>query len=128
ARWLKRVDAYRYFESVGSYLEISESGRNIVLCHYPMLEWKGSGRGSLPVFGHVHNNRSGENYKLISSRRNMLNAGTDINGYEPVGLRELIINNAVWKTDGEEIVKRAEMIAALLHHGRKDEAGMCFVA
>jgi calcineurin-like phosphoesterase family protein len=43
---------------VPNYLEIMICGQPIVLSHYPLVSWNGAGKGSIMIFGHVHNNLS----------------------------------------------------------------------
>lgn len=46
------------------------------LCHYPMLTWNHARRGSLQMFGHVHDNWRGS--------RNCVNVGVDVWDFRPV--------------------------------------------
>lgn len=71
---------------------------------YSMLEWNGSRRAvdqatsiSWLIHGHIHNSKEGATYEYI--RDNLpcaLNAGVDINDYEPVTFEELLKNNNIW--------------------------------
>lgn len=80
-------------------LYISDSGHPVVMCHYPMLTWPGVGRGGYMVYGHIHNNVNMDYWPLLAGREQMLNAGTDINGFEPVTLEEMIRNNRKFKQE-----------------------------
>lgn len=40
--------------SVQDYAEILLDGRRLVLCHYPLRAWNGSGRGTIDLHGHSH--------------------------------------------------------------------------
>lgn len=93
----KHREALDFFSSVQPYLEISESGHLITLCHYPMLEWYGDRRtGSRKlgyhIYGHIHNNVLSE-YHVLFMKANALNAGADINGFTPATFDELVKNN-----------------------------------
>lgn len=104
-KWLKNVtDTSQYFESV-EYMSVVRQGKNLItLCHYPMLEWNRSryaevqsGSTSWLIHGHIHNSTSCDAYHYI--RENLpcaLNAGVDINGFEPVLFEELLENNNKW--------------------------------
>jgi len=67
-----------------------EGGQNIFLCHYPMLSWNGSVRGSWQLFGHIH---SGPN--SIASERNIVttpaqyDVGVDNNNFTPISYNEV---------------------------------------
>lgn len=103
---LKNAAAMRYFESVDMLTKIVDTldgeKRQVILCHYPIYEWDGYHRGTLHVYGHVHNS-SGHTKEdetqlpdiphLFAARGNAFNAGCMINGYAPVTLRELRENN-----------------------------------
>ena len=97
-RWIKNCDLQKHFVSVSYYLEIKDGEKRITLSHYPMLSWNGSARGALHVHGHIHNNREGLVFETLKKMDNALNAGVDINGYKPVTLDELILNNSMFKT------------------------------
>jgi calcineurin-like phosphoesterase family protein len=70
-----------------------------VICHYPMLSWNGSRRGSWHIYGHVHNNilRESIAHGALSKMDKALNAGVDICQYMPVTFQELIAYNEAWK-------------------------------
>ena len=62
-----------------------------------MVEWKnsrkeGTSRLGYLIYGHIHNNIRPE-YKLLFETSNALNAGVDINDFEPVTFDELVYNN-----------------------------------
>lgn len=44
------------FEEVHKYLEITHNGSKIVMCHYPIFDHNGVGRGSIMLHGHRHGN------------------------------------------------------------------------
>ena len=95
--WMSQVNLNRAFTVVANLLTIKDGERAVVLCHYPMLSWRGSARGSLMVHGHIHNNTSADYWPYLQSHLNILNAGVDINGFFPVTLDEMIANNALFK-------------------------------
>ncbi len=103
ASWAKREEAREYFESIAPYLEVNLNGHPITMCHYPMLEWKSS-REDIPrklgyhIHGHIHN-RVADEYRQLFLSFNALNAGIDVNGFEPVNFDELLLNNARFKLD-----------------------------
>ena len=100
-RWLKKIDLNKYFEMVVPLINTYVGDRAITLCHYPLLEWKGSRKvgskkQSYLIHGHIHNKRSSD-YNLLFKNDHALNAGVDINNFEPVTLDELIFNNKNFK-------------------------------
>lgn len=92
------------FQSVERYSECVICSRNFTLCHYPMTEWKNSRKTTsrrlgFHVFGHIHNRTDVALYGHLFRTANALNAGTDINGFKPVTLDELIANNSAFRHD-----------------------------
>lgn len=93
---LKDEKAQSYFTSIHHILNVKDENREVILCHYPMLEWKGYYRGSLHVFGHIHESKQ-PIYAHICKEPNMLNAGASIINYQPASLQELIHYNILYK-------------------------------
>ena len=97
--WMTKVDVSRYFASVDLMLELSDGRHALTLCHYPLLTWKHA-KKSYMVHGHIHNDTGADFWPLLAARENVLNAGVDINGYQPVTFDELLENNRVFKNGG----------------------------
>lgn len=93
---LKDSKAQSYFESIHHMMSVKDDNREVILCHYPMLEWRGYFRGSLHVFGHIHE-ATHSFYQYICTQPNMLNAGASIINYRPASLQELIHYNIRYK-------------------------------
>ena len=68
------------------------------LCHYPLLSWKHA-RTSFMIHGHIHANTDMDFWPLLLARENVLNAGVDLNGFQPITLEELIENNRRFKAE-----------------------------
>lgn len=94
--WMTKFDYAKYFLSVDKFLETTDGQHTFTLCHYPMLSWKHAMR-SYMIHGHIHNDTRADFWPLIAARDNVLNAGVDINGFRPVTLAELVINNRRFK-------------------------------
>ena len=99
--WIKREECTKYFEDTLPYLEINLNGHPITMCHYPMLEWKASREESKRktgylIHGHIHN-RTSEDYRVMFLKFNALNAGVDVNMFEPVTFDEMVENNLRFK-------------------------------
>ena len=63
-------EAFRQkFEAVADYMEIQDSGRDVVLCHYPMPCFKNHYQGWYHLYGHVH--VSFESNMMENARRQM---------------------------------------------------------
>lgn len=98
---LKNQKAIECFESVADILQISDEGRRVTLCHYPLAEWPGYYRNGWHVYGHIHNNKK-EAYYIMKNMERALNASCCINNYMPVTLDELIKNNQRFKEESNE--------------------------
>lgn len=94
--WMTKVDASLYFLSIDTMLETSVDNYGATLCHYPLLTWRHKLKTYM-IHGHIHNDTSTDFWPLIRDRERVLNAGVDINGFEPVTLEELIENNRRFK-------------------------------
>lgn len=95
--WTKKTDLEKHFESVSSMLEISDGSHKITLCHYPMMTWNGIAKGSYHIYAHIHNNADAVYFQLLKSMPNALNAGVDINHFQPVTFADLVKNNQEFK-------------------------------
>jgi calcineurin-like phosphoesterase family protein len=65
--------------------EVSDEFQDIILCHYPMVTWDKSHRGSWQLFGHVHGMLDGD--KRLSP--NQMDIGVDSNGFRPISYQEV---------------------------------------
>ena len=95
--WAKDEAISRLFVKITAFEEVSLNGHPITLCHYPLIEWKnsrkdGTSRLGYLIYGHIHNNVKPE-YRLLFEKPNALNAGVEVNGFEPVTFDELLENN-----------------------------------
>lgn len=81
-RMLKQKGISKYFESINDLLTITDNGKSIVLCHYPLAEWPGFYRGACHFFGHIHNNEN-DACKVMRKVKNSYNVGADIIGFTP---------------------------------------------
>lgn len=98
-RTLEDAKACQYFESIEDMGYVKDDDTEVVMCHYPMVEWKGSRwkrNASVLVFSHIHNNTD-STYDIMTSIHNALNAGCMVNGYEPCTLVELQENAKEWR-------------------------------
>ena len=95
--WVKKCALSDWFESVNRLDFISDGKRQMALCHFPMMSWPHMTRCYM-VHGHIHNDTTAEYWPLIRNNPLMLNAGVDINGFEPVTFEEMVVNNERHKT------------------------------
>ena len=83
------------FDSVNFISLISDEGRKVCLCHYPLMDWMEFNRNGYHIYGHIHNKTAanGGAYRQIKEYykdKLAFNCGVDVVGFEPVTLDELI--------------------------------------
>lgn len=67
--------------------EITYGEQHLVMCHYPMLTWNGSHRGSWQLFGHVHGGLS--NKGKLKHAVTQLDVGVDCHDFTPLSYQEV---------------------------------------
>lgn len=90
----------RAFEWMRDYYVLNHESTEIILFHYPIMQWHKSHRGSVHLYGHVHNSAEkhpefGERLKSLGPRA--INVGVDVNGFYPVSIKQVM--DMVNKTD-----------------------------
>lgn len=74
---------------IKDYHVLKYEKKKFILFHYPILEWESYGKGSIHLYGHIHNNiQSLERVKVLD--KNAYNVGVDVNGYAPISIDEVI--------------------------------------
>lgn len=66
-----------------------ESGRKVVMCHYPIMDWSGLGHGSIHLHGHIHATKEYNEWNR-SLRLLRYDVGVDANEYAPVSIDEIL--------------------------------------
>lgn len=67
--------------------EITYGKQHIVMCHYPMISWNASHRGSWGLYGHVHGGLS--NKGEMKTSPSQLDVGVDVHDYTPVSYQQV---------------------------------------
>jgi len=81
------------FEWIKDYHVLTYEGIELILFHYPILQWHKSHRGSIHLYGHVHNSGErdtefGEKLRMLGPRA--VNVGVDVNDFYPVSIKAII--------------------------------------
>jgi calcineurin-like phosphoesterase family protein len=85
--WIKDYDVLRYGD------------KQLVLFHYPIAEWYGASRGSIHLYGHVHNSEA-VNEKMKSAAVGFAyNVGVDCNDYRPVSINDILGKSRIWELE-----------------------------
>lgn len=80
----RRVEKLKGWASVQMYKELNVDKFNIVLFHYPMVDWRGRFNGSYHLYGHTHNRW----HPAIGDKA--LDVGVDANGFKPIELNDTL--------------------------------------
>ena len=89
-RLLKNPACKKFFVEITPMKMIDDNGTQIVLCHYPLVEWNGYYRNVLHFYGHVHNTYHNETTRYARDMKNAYNVGVDAIGFAPCTLNEII--------------------------------------
>lgn len=87
---VKNPEFCKYFVEIVDITTVNDGGTEIVLFHYPMIEWDGYYRGTLLFYGHVHNTIHNETTREAFAKKNAYNVGVDVIGYYPRTKDEII--------------------------------------
>lgn len=91
--WLRYTNVAKYFVEVEHLIVFNDGNRWLTLSHYPMMAWRGSCTKGFLIYGHIHNAQNDTYWPLLKTMKTALNAGVDVNGFEPVTFNELVENN-----------------------------------
>ena len=80
-KYVGQRDFDECFESIHNMLQITEDKLQIILCHYPIIDYAGMYYGAKMIYGHIHN-------KYIP-HRNMYCVSVECINYEPVTYAEI---------------------------------------
>lgn len=78
------------YDIVEIYVEdedIPNKKQHILMCHYPMLVWNASHKGSWNLFGHVHGGLS--NKGIIKHGPAQIDVGVDCHDYKPISYEKV---------------------------------------
>ena len=78
----------RLFDRICKYAKTSEAGKEIILFHYPIMDWEDRQFGSVLVYGHIHNKDLPEIRDYYKDKP-CYNCGADVIGFTPRTLEEL---------------------------------------
>lgn len=93
--WVDKVDLTKYFSFV-MRLDVINTGKGkATLCHFPMMDFE----GRYLIHGHIHANTDMDYWSVLKNSDRTLNAGVDVNGFQPVTFDELLENNLRFKKE-----------------------------
>jgi calcineurin-like phosphoesterase family protein len=89
-------DNQKYFVEIDKRIVLKDNDKMIVLEHFPLVEWEGYFRGSIHIYGHIHNNTTNQTYQIVKNLKNAYNAGADILDFYPRTLQEVVEYNELF--------------------------------
>lgn len=87
---LKNPNCKKYFVEIVDMKMVDDNGNQIVLCHYPLVEWNGYYRNVLHFYGHVHNTYHNETTRYDRDMKKAYNVGVDVIGFAPCTFSEIV--------------------------------------
>ena len=79
----KNLKFKKCFMDIKEYARVNDSGKKVILFHYPMESWEGDKKGVIHLHGHTHKEK-------IGFKENRYNVGVDVLGFEPKTLSEIM--------------------------------------
>ena len=76
------------FEAIIPYGKVEQDQNEIILFHYPIMDWENRQFGSILIYGHIHNKDLPE-IKDYYKNKPCYNCGADVIGFTPRTLEEL---------------------------------------
>ena len=92
------------FNVLPQIFQMKVGERRCVLCHYPIEDWPGSGRGSIHLHGHIHSCGPGYNDEQLEGGMLRMDVGVDANGYAPMSEDEVLarFEGRAWRARHEK--------------------------
>ena len=87
--YLQELEQSGLFENITRIAFVTDSGKEIVLCHYPLMSWRNDEAGSVHLYGHLHNKNLPEVQKYYKDK-NAYNVGLDVRNFTPLTLSEIL--------------------------------------
>ena len=69
-RWCKDAACKKLFQGIYDIKQIEDNGRQVILCHYPIMMYPGQHRGAIHLYGHVHNTKEEADYQYFLKELN----------------------------------------------------------
>lgn len=62
-RVLKDGKVKKLFQGIYDIKQIEDNGRQVILCHFPLMMWSGQHRGVCHLYAHLHNTKEEADYQ-----------------------------------------------------------------
>lgn len=83
-RCLKDGRVKKMFQGIYDIKQINDNDRPVILCHFPIMMYPGQHRGTIHLYGHVHNTKEETDYQEFVCQLDERIKKRDSNRYNPV--------------------------------------------
>lgn len=83
-RWAKDGRCRKLFQGIYDMKQIGDNGKQIFLCHFPIMMWQGQHRGMIHLYAHLHNTQEERDYQEFIKELDKRIASRDGDRYKPV--------------------------------------------
>jgi calcineurin-like phosphoesterase family protein len=87
--FLSVIEKSEIFDAVKHIAIVRDLGKEIMLCHYPLMSWRNDDFGSIHLYGHIHNKNLPEVQNYYTNKK-AFNVGLDVRGFVPITLNEIL--------------------------------------
>lgn len=106
-RWAKDGRCKKLFQGIYDIKQIEDNGKQIILCHFPIMMWTGQHRGTIHLYAHLHQTHEEADYQEFIKELDKRIKSRDGDRYKPV--RAFNVGCMLWdytpRTLGEIIKK-----------------------
>jgi len=87
--YVQVLEYSKLFESMKHMAFVTDSYKEIVLCHYPLMSWRNDENDSIHLYGHIHNKDLPEVREYYKGKK-AYNVGLDVRNFVPLTLHEIL--------------------------------------
>jgi calcineurin-like phosphoesterase family protein len=87
--YAQALENSKLFESIKHMAFVTDTYKEIVLCHYPLISWRNDENGAIHLYGHIHNKDLPDVREYYKNKK-AYNVGLDVRGFVPITLREIL--------------------------------------
>jgi calcineurin-like phosphoesterase family protein len=77
------------FKDIKHMAFVRDLNKEVVLCHYPLMTWRNDEKGSVHLYGHIHNKNLPEIRRYYKGK-SAYNVGLDVRNFVPLTLYDIL--------------------------------------
>lgn len=82
--WAKDGRCKKLFQGIYDIKQIEDNGKQVILCHFPIMMWPCQHRGAIHIYAHLHNTKEENDYQCFLKELNERIASRDGDRYKPI--------------------------------------------